>query len=137
MIAYHRWDTGGPGDDVIIIANFTNTQFSNYTIGLPRAGFWKLRFNSDDPHYSVHSQGFPTKSIVEAIQIPRDGYAFSATFSLSSYSALIYSQDPMATVSIKASFETSSNSPSLRSFLASKKLECFSYLTLSAVTAND
>ena len=97
---------GGPGDDVIIIANFTNTQFSNYTIGLPRAGSWKLRFNSDDPLYSEHATGFSTKAVVEATHTPRDGYAFSATFSFAAYSALIYSQDPMATLSIKASFET-------------------------------
>ncbi len=47
VIAYHRWQNGGPGDDVIVVANFGNTSYDSYTIGFPRNGAWYVRFNSD------------------------------------------------------------------------------------------
>jgi len=53
VIAFHRWANGGPGDDVVVIANFGNRSYDSYTVGFPRAGFWKLRFNSDWKGYSV------------------------------------------------------------------------------------
>ena len=37
VVAYHRWDQGGPGDDCIVLLNFANQGWSNYTIGFPRA----------------------------------------------------------------------------------------------------
>ena len=121
---------GGPGDDVIVIANFSNTQFSNYKIGLPRSGTWNLRFNTDATQFGHHSQGFPTKISVEAEQSPRDGYPFSASISFSSYAALIYSQDSMATITIKASYNTAwgdrlavvGSSPTLGSWNVSKAM---------------
>jgi hypothetical protein len=33
VIAYHRWQNGGKGDDVIIVANFGNRSYDSYTIG--------------------------------------------------------------------------------------------------------
>lgn len=47
VIAYHRWDQGGPGDDVVIVANFADRSYGSYTIGFPRAGTWYVRMNSD------------------------------------------------------------------------------------------
>ena len=38
VIAFHRWDQGGPGDDVVVVLNFANTGYAHYEIGLPRAG---------------------------------------------------------------------------------------------------
>ena len=45
--AFHRWDRGGPGDDVIVLANLKNRRYDDYNVGLPREGTWFLRFNSD------------------------------------------------------------------------------------------
>jgi hypothetical protein len=47
VIAFHRWDQGGTGDDVVVVANFFHAAQDNYTIGFPAAGTWKIRFNSD------------------------------------------------------------------------------------------
>jgi 1,4-alpha-glucan branching enzyme len=47
VIAYHRWDRGGPGDDVIVVVNLANTSYAGYGIGFPREGLWHVRLNSD------------------------------------------------------------------------------------------
>src|SRR5262249_16212034 len=47
VIAFHRWDQGGPRDDVVVIANFANRAYRAYRIGLPRRGRWRVRFNGD------------------------------------------------------------------------------------------
>ena len=53
MIAFHRWENGGPGDDVVIVANFGNRSYDSYALGFPRAGDWRVRFNSDWQGYSA------------------------------------------------------------------------------------
>lgn len=52
MLAFHRWDQGGPGDDVVIVTNFANRSFDTCSIGFPREGLWRLRYNSDWAGYS-------------------------------------------------------------------------------------
>src|SRR5882757_7600191 len=37
-LAYHRWENGGAGDDVVVVGNFANTPQPNLNIGLPRGG---------------------------------------------------------------------------------------------------
>ena len=32
VMAYHRWDQGGPHDDVIVVFNFANTVWKHYLI---------------------------------------------------------------------------------------------------------
>jgi 1,4-alpha-glucan branching enzyme len=46
VIAYHRWEQGGPKDDVIVIVNFSHEVLNDYHIQLPIAGQWIVRFNS-------------------------------------------------------------------------------------------
>ena len=52
VLAFHRWDQGGPGDDVVVVLNFSSRTYPSYTIGFPRAGDWRVRFNSDWDGYS-------------------------------------------------------------------------------------
>ena len=52
VIAFHRWDRGGPGDDVVVVLNLANRAYDSYTIGFPRGGAWRVRFNSDWSGYS-------------------------------------------------------------------------------------
>lgn len=47
VIAFRRWMDGGPGDDVVVVANFHRNLRENIVIGFPAAGAWKLRLNSD------------------------------------------------------------------------------------------
>jgi len=91
ILAFHRWDRGGPGDDVVVIANFSNELQNDYTVGFPASGEWKLRFNSDWHGYSELFEGHPSGDVA-AVAISRDTFLFHASVSLAPYSALIYSQ---------------------------------------------
>ncbi|RCS40736.1 1,4-alpha-glucan branching protein [Bremerella cremea] len=93
LIAFQRWYDHGPGDDVIVVVNFSHEAVEDYTIGLPCGGNWKLRFNSAA---SVYNATFVSTTIAElaAEEQPCDGMTHSASFSISPYSLLIYSQDP-------------------------------------------
>ncbi len=37
-LAYHRWNHGGPRDDVVVILNLANRSYDAYWVGLPRKG---------------------------------------------------------------------------------------------------
>jgi 1,4-alpha-glucan branching enzyme len=96
IIAFHRWLDGGPGDDVVVIANFTNKSHPGYTIGLPHTGLWRIRFNSDNGRYDPTFLNIncpdiisaPTRETLTADQMPCLG-----NVTLAPYSVLIMSQD--------------------------------------------
>ncbi|MFM8784309.1 MAG: alpha amylase C-terminal domain-containing protein, partial [Phycisphaerales bacterium] len=92
VIAYRRWADGGPGDDVVVLANFSAQSFPNYRIGLPRAGTWRVRFNSDWNGYSADYGNFSTVDVV-ADPWPYDGMPFSGNLSVGPYSAVVFSQN--------------------------------------------
>ena len=52
VVAFHRWDRGGPGDDVVVVLNFGNRGYPSYSVGFPRPGSWYVRFDSDWSGYS-------------------------------------------------------------------------------------
>lgn len=89
MIAFQRWDQHGPGDDVIVVLNFSHTPKENYEIGMPTAGLWKLQLNSDSTFYSNDFQGFVSADI-EASEGARDGLEAHGTLSIGPYSMLIF-----------------------------------------------
>jgi 1,4-alpha-glucan branching enzyme len=84
VMAYHRWQNGGTGDDVIIILNFANTTYENYSLPLPRDGEWHVRFNST---WSGYSPDFKDLKVGDVTA--QNGHG---TFVLPAYSALILSQ---------------------------------------------
>ena len=92
VIAFHRWENGGSGDDVMIVANFGNRSYDSYSLGFPRAGYWRVRFNSDWQGYSQdfgNQLGYDTLAASES----RDGMPFQANVGIGPYSVLILSQD--------------------------------------------
>jgi 1,4-alpha-glucan branching enzyme len=91
VIAFHRWDKGGPADDVVIVANFLNDPQDGYVIGFPAAGNWKLRFNSNWQGYNDDFGGHPSTD-VDAEPGECDGFPFHAALSMGPYSVLIFSQ---------------------------------------------
>jgi 1,4-alpha-glucan branching enzyme len=91
IIAFHRWDKGGPADDVVVVANFSNEPRDGYVVGFPTAGTWKLRFNSDWQGYSDDFQGYPSSNVA-AEPGEYDGFPFHAALSIGPYSVLIFSQ---------------------------------------------
>jgi len=92
MLAFHRWDQGGPGDDVIVILNFADRSWTNYRVGLPNAGTWRVRFNSDAAVYDAFFGGHPSGDVQANAGVPWDGLAASAEISIGPYTALILSQ---------------------------------------------
>lgn len=91
VIAFHRWDKGGPADDVIVIANFFHDSQIGYRIGLPTDGSWKVRFNSDSIIYNNEFKNHSSYDVM-ANDCPYDGFPFSAEISIGQYSVLIFSQ---------------------------------------------
>jgi 1,4-alpha-glucan branching enzyme len=92
VIAFHRWENGGPGDDVVVVINMANRAHDSYNLGFPRGGSWKVRFNSDWNGYSAdfgNHLGYDTF----AQQGGEDGMAFNANVGIGPYSAIILSQD--------------------------------------------
>ncbi len=94
MLAFHRWDRGGPGDDVLVIVNFSNQHLTDYRVGAPRAGEWRLRLNSDANIYS-DDFGNCGSGHASTNQPGYDGHPFSIAVTVAPYSVLIYSQDPV------------------------------------------
>ncbi|MCA9263344.1 MAG: alpha amylase C-terminal domain-containing protein, partial [Planctomycetales bacterium] len=93
VIAFHRWYDGGAGDDVVVLVNLANKSWEDYQIGMPRAGTWRLRLNSDWSGYSDDFTDHPV-SDVTAPPNERDGYPATATVSFGGYSVLVFSQSP-------------------------------------------
>ena len=91
IIAFHRWDKGGPADDVVVVANFFHEAQEGYVIGFPAAGIWKLRFNSDWQGYNDDFSNHPS---TDALAEPGDydGLPCQAPISIGPYSVLIFSQ---------------------------------------------
>jgi 1,4-alpha-glucan branching enzyme len=92
LLAFQRWDQHGLGDDVVVVLNFDNAARENYEIGMPTAGHWRLRLNSDARIYS-HDFGNHPSLDLEAQPGERDGLQAHAVISIGPYSILIYSQD--------------------------------------------
>lgn len=91
LVAFHRWDQGGAGDDVIVVCNFRNQQFNDYRIGLPRPGLWKVRFNSDWEGYSDDFTDVFSPD-VSSEGVGWDGLNQSGRLTIGPYSVLILSQ---------------------------------------------
>ena len=92
VLGFHRWDQGGPGDDVVVLLNLGNRGYPEYRFGLPRPGLWRVRFNSDWRGYSrdfTDWGSFDTQAQGEG----RDGLGWQGAVGLGPYSAVILSQD--------------------------------------------
>jgi 1,4-alpha-glucan branching enzyme len=92
LIAFHRWENGGPGDDVVIVANFANRSYASYSLGFPRGGLWRVRFNSDWQGYSSDYSNQPGYDTV-AEDGSQDNLPYHANVGIGPYSVLILSQD--------------------------------------------
>ncbi|MBE7212437.1 MAG: alpha amylase C-terminal domain-containing protein, partial [Gluconacetobacter diazotrophicus] len=92
LIAYHRWDRGGPGDDVVVAVNFSARAFDGYAFGVPRSGLWRLRFNGD---WGGYGEGFDDTPSIDsaATEEGRDGLPATLRIGIGPYTVLILSQD--------------------------------------------
>jgi 1,4-alpha-glucan branching enzyme len=92
VIAFHRWDQGGPRDDVVVVVNVSNRRHDSYAIGFPRPGTWKVRFNSDWTGYSPDFDNHASHDTTAGTE-PRDGLRASANIGIGRYTTIILSQE--------------------------------------------
>lgn len=71
--------------------NFANRQYAGYTLGLPRGGSWRVRFNSDWNGYSADF-GNAASNDFQANPASRDSMNFEGTVGLGPYTAVVLSQ---------------------------------------------
>jgi 1,4-alpha-glucan branching enzyme len=92
LIVFHRWENGGPRDDVVVVVNLANRGYQSYNIGFPREGLWKVRFNSD---WSGYESSFDNhfSYVTVASGGARDGMACNSNVAIGPYCVIILSQD--------------------------------------------
>ena len=93
LLAWHRWQDGGPGDDVVVIANLSTQPLEELAVGLPRSGRWRVRLNSDSKLYDDEFGGSIADDI-DTVDEPIDGQLQSGRVSVAPYAVVILSQDP-------------------------------------------
>lgn len=91
VLAYHRWQAGGPGDDVVVLANFSGRTFRDYEVGFPRFGLWYVRANTDSRDYAGDF-GAADVFDVDAVGPGRDGLPVSGRVTIPPYSVVVLSQ---------------------------------------------
>ena len=70
--AWHRFDNGGVGDDVVVVTNWKGETRGSYRIGFPSGGTWHCIFNSNATGYDpAFTGGGPVQITAEAT--PWDG----------------------------------------------------------------
>lgn len=92
VMAFARWEEGDEEHKVIILTNFSDRTYTDHEIGLPTAGTWHLRLNSDAQVYD-ESFGNEARATVETTERDLHQQAHAATFTLPPYTLLIYTQE--------------------------------------------
>ncbi len=93
FLAFQRWHEGGPGDEVVVVANFSHEAALDVRLGLPAPGRWRVRLNAD---WSLYSPDFGGQEVLDldADGEPMDDQAYSGLVSVGPYGVVILSQDP-------------------------------------------
>ena len=91
LLAFHRWENGGAGDDVVVVINLSNRRYDSYVIGFPREGIWRTRFNSDWNGYSSDFANHSSSAVI-AEDGSKDAMPCRGSVSIGAYSAVIFSQ---------------------------------------------
>jgi 1,4-alpha-glucan branching enzyme len=93
LLVVHRWDRGGPGDDVILVVNLADRAVEALDVGVPAPGRWRVRLNSDAPVYAADYGGRDTND-TDTRDEPLDGQDQRLTLGIGPYSLVVLSQDP-------------------------------------------
>lgn len=86
VIGFHRWDNGNSNDDVLVIANFSDTAFAEYKITLPIPGVWHVRFNSTWHGYASDA----TEVLIDTITTHDDA---TTSLAIAPYMVIIISKE--------------------------------------------
>ncbi|KON80524.1 1,4-alpha-glucan branching protein GlgB [Azoarcus sp. PA01] len=79
------------GAIVLVVCNFTPVTRPNYTLGVPRAGFWREALNSDATLYGGSGAG--NLGGVETVPVPAHGHYQSLTLTLPPLAVLFLSPE--------------------------------------------
>lgn len=85
VIAFRRTDYAG--HDVVVVANFSNSDFASYRIGVPTDGEWVETANSQDPKYM--GDGPINSGAIASEAVAADGYAQSVEIALAKMALVI------------------------------------------------
>jgi len=89
IIAFLRHQDGGPNDHTLVVANFSARDWATYEVGVPQAGHWAARFNSDWAGYREDLGDFSVQDIM-ATPLGKDNLPARASISVAAYSLSIY-----------------------------------------------
>ena len=81
VIAYER-------DGAIVVVNLRNKAYTEYDIGVPSAGPWVVRLNTESPSYGIDFGAGQTGAIT-AFAALKDGRPFTLPLRLAAYSAMV------------------------------------------------
>jgi len=79
ILSYVRL-SGTPGEEILVVCNFTPVARYDYHAGVPTGGTWKEILNSDAEMYG--GGGVGNCGSIQAAQSPRHGYSHSLTLTL-------------------------------------------------------
>ena len=86
VIAYIRRGKD-PGDELIVLLNFTPEMWNDYRIGVPRCGYYREIFNSDSRYYGGSNQG--NSGGLPADSVPSHGHPCSLKLTVPPLSVLV------------------------------------------------
>jgi 1,4-alpha-glucan branching enzyme len=86
VLVYRRWSKSG--DDVVVVANFGGRRYTRYELGVPGAGAWQARVDSDATRYGADF-GASVRTAVGVVATPRDGLPATASIVLGPYSIVV------------------------------------------------
>ncbi len=86
VIGFGRWSSVDQSDTTIVLANFSNDTFDDYTVALPSPGVWRVRFNST---WKGYAKDFP-EYLIDTITTSADT---TATIKLAPYMVIIASKE--------------------------------------------
>ncbi|MCC6233560.1 MAG: alpha amylase C-terminal domain-containing protein [Verrucomicrobiales bacterium] len=92
ILGYLRQRDGGPGDTTLVILNLSHEAVTDCEVGVPFAGRWRVRLNSDARVYADDFGDHPALD-VEAQAAPLDGCTHRINLGVGAYSALVLSLD--------------------------------------------
>ena len=89
VIAYERH--GASGEDVIVVVNLRNKAYTRYDVGVPSAGTWRIRLDTDWTKYGDDFGGGATAD-VQTIAQTKDGQPYTRPVQLSAYGAVVFTR---------------------------------------------
>jgi 1,4-alpha-glucan branching enzyme len=93
VLAFERFTVGG--GSYVVVANFSNTDFATYELGLPRSGNWGVLLNSEDARYRGRNVG-TLQGCIPVISNPLHGFAQRTSLSIPAHSLMILQHNPIS-----------------------------------------